>query len=921
MADVTANNLRCEYRVDPLTVDVSQPRLSWELMSDRRGVLQVARQILVASDRAALEKGQADLWDSGKVDCDATTQIAYAGKPLRSGQTAYWKVRAWMNNGEATPWSRIATWRAGFMSPADVKAKWISDPAPLPEGRDLPARPSPMFRKSFKLDKPIKRAIATCSALGLYEMRINGRRVSDCLLTPEWTDFHTRVQYQTFDVTTMLASGDNAIGATLGDGWYAGRIGISHIVPDGTLRAHYGKRLQFLLQMDVEFADGTAETIITDGSWKCVSEGPIRKACILDGEVYDATKEITGWDSPGFDDGQWKSVQVADRVEPKLVAQPNDPIRVTKELKAKEITEPKPGVYVVDFGQNLAGWCRIKVNAPAGTIVTLRHAEVLQDDGMIYRDNLRMKALGGDLGARQEDQFTVRGEGTEVFEPHFTYHGFRYVEVTGLPGKPSLDFIVARHFHSNTPPAGEFACSSDLLNQLMGNIVWTLRDNMHSIPTDCPQRDERLGWMGDMLVFAQPASYLMDMSAFFSKWVYDIRDDQAKDGRYPDVAPHPFDPDARFSGVAAWGDCGVIVPWRMYVNYGDKRVLEEHFDSARRWVDWIHGSNADLLWKNKRNNDYGDWLNGDTLKLEGFPKGEAEIPKEVFATAFFQHSTQLVAQMAEVIGKGPEAAKYRKLAEDIRQAFIKAYISDDATVKGNTQSAYAIALAFNIMPDAQRKAASERMVERVHAYKDHISTGFHTTIMLMNELTRAGRSDIAYMLINNRTIPSWGYSIEQGATTIWERWDGYVKGRGFQDPGMNSFCHYAIGSVAEWMYRTILGINPDESKPGYQHILLKPVPGGGLTWAKGSYRSIHGRIASGWKLDQDNNLTLKLEIPANTTATLWLPASDEKLVTEGGKSAAEAEGVKFVRMETGAAVYELGSGSYAFASKAVPVAK
>lgn len=919
MADVTANHPRCEYLSDPLAIDVPHPRLSWELASDQRSVKQAAYQILVAGDRLALGQDKGDLWDSGKVQSDQTAHVVYAGKPLETGQTVYWKVRAWMNNGEVTPWSDVASWRMGILDDAALEAQWISDPRPLPEGRDLPARPSPMLRKEFKLDQQVRRAIATVSALGLYELRINGRRVGDHLLAPEWTDYHTRVQYQTYDITTMLTAGDNAVGATLGDGWYAGRIGISHIVPNGTLRAHYGRKLRFLMQVDIELADGTTRTVVTDGSWKSTTDGPIRKSCILDGEVYDARNEMDGWDSPGFDESKWTPVAVQDRIEARLTAQPNEPIRVTKELPAKAITEPQPGVYVVDFGQVLAGWCRIKVSGPAGTTIRMRHAEMLKPDGMIYRDNLRMEALGGDLGARQEDQFILRGEGTEVYEPHFTYHGFRYVELVGLPERPSLDSVTARHFHSATTPVGRFECSSPLLNQLMRNIVWTLRDNMHSTPTDCPQRDERLGWMGDMLVFAQPACYLMDMGAFFTKWVRDIRDDQAKDGRYPDFAPHPFDPDARFSGVPAWGDCGVVVPWRMYVNYADTRVLEEHFDSARRWVDWIQRENPDLLWKNKRHNDYGDWLNGDTLKLEGFPKGEAEIPKEVFATAFFQHSTQLVAQMAEVIGKSAEAAQYRKLAEDIRQAFIRAYIDEDATVKGHTQSAYAIALAFNLMPDDKRPAAAEKMVERVRAYKNHISTGFHTTIMLMNELTRAGRNDVAYMLINNRTIPSWGYSIAQGATTIWERWDGYVEGRGFQDPGMNSFCHYAIGSVGEWMYRTILGINPDEADPGYKHILLKPVPGGGLRWAKGTYHSIRGPIRSEWRLD-GKDLTLNVSVPANTTATLYLPASDAATVTEGGKPAAQAEGVKFVRMEGTTAVYELGSGSYEFVSKDAPVA-
>ncbi|MBI4580657.1 MAG: glycoside hydrolase family 78 protein [Planctomycetes bacterium] len=914
MADVAATHLRCEYLVSPLAVDTPQPRLSWEVQSADRGVQQTAYQILAAGSRDALANDRADLWDTGKVASRETAQVIYAGKPLRSGQSVLWKVRLWTDGGGSSAWSQPATWRVGLLDPDVLKAKWIGDPTPPPEGDDLPARPSPMLRKAFRIDKQVQRAVATVSALGLYETRLNGQRVSESLLAPEWTDYHTRVQYQTYDVTTLLRAGDNVVAATLGDGWYAGRIGISQIVgKDAKLRAHYGKRLRFLMQMDVEYADGSSESLITDGTWKATTDGPIRKACILDGEVYDAGREMDGWDYPGFNDAAWTPVDVQDKIDAQLVAQPNEPIRITQEIEARAVAEPRPGVYVFDFGQNLAGWCRIKVRGAAGTTITLRHAEVLDPDGKIYRDNLRMKPLGGQLGARQENQFILRGKGLEIYEPHFTYHGFRFVEVTGLPAKPPLEFITARHFHSNTPPAGEFSCSSPLLNKLMQNTVWTHRDNMHSVPTDCPQRDERMGWMGDMLVFAQPACFNMDMAAFFTKWVRDIRDDQAKDGRYPDFAPHPFDSDARFSGVPAWGDCGVVVPWRMYVNYGDVRVIEQHFDSARRWVDWIHQNNPDLLWKNKRNNDYGDWLNGDTLKLEGFPKGEAEVPKEVFATAFFQHSTELVARMAGVIGRKDEVDKYGKLAENIRQAFVKAYIGGDATVKGNTQSAYALALAFNLMPSDKRAAAVDRMVERIHAYKDHISTGFHTTIMLMSELTRAHRNDVAYMLLNNRTIPSWGYTLDHGGTTIWERWDGYVEGRGYQDPGMNSFCHYAIGSVGEWMYRTILGINPDEVNPGYAHFFLKPVPGGGLTWAKGSYHSIRGRIVSDWKVN-GAILTFKTTVPANTRATLHLPATNADSVTEGGKPAAEADGVKFVKMDNGAAIYELASGTYEFVS-------
>ena len=925
MAGVRPAGLRCEYLTDPLGIESTRPRLSWILESDERGQMQRAYQVLAARSEDKLAADQGDLWDSGKVASDQTAHVAYAGKPLQSGMRVYWKVRAWDKDDTPSAWSRTAVWQMGLLSPSDWKAKWIGIRRPVPE--PLPARPSPMFRKTFALNKPVKRAVLRASALGVYELRINGQRVGDQLLAPEWTDYHTRVQYQTYDVTPMLASGRNAIGATLGDGWYAGRIGICHIVADGPLRGFYGTKLRLLVQMDVEFEDGGTETIVTDGTWKATDDGPIRRACILDGEVQDARKQMPGWDTAAFDDSAWEPVEVQDRIDAKLVAQPNEPIRVTQELRPVAVTEPKPGVYVFDMGQNMAGWCRLRVNGPAGTTVTLRHAEVLDADGNIYRDNLRMKPYAENrklkwadqLGARQEDQYILRGGGEEIFEPHFTYHGFRYVEVTGLPAKPSLDALTGRVFHSTPPMAGKFECSSPLLNRLMQNIVWTHRDNMHGIPTDCPQRDERMGWTGDMLAFAQPACFNMDMAAFFTKWARDLRDDQADDGRYPDFAPHPYDSNKLFSGVPAWGDVGVVLPWRMYVNYADTRLIEEHFESARRWVDWIHKHNPDLLWKNNRNNDYGDWLNGDTLKLEmfGYPQGGCQVPKETFATAFFQHSTELLAKMAAVIGRDDDAKKYGRLAEDIRQAFIKAYVKDDGEVAGNAQASYAIALHFDLLPEEKRPIAAKRMVERIEAYKNHISTGFHTTVMLMRELTRSGRNDVAYMLLNNRTIPSWLYEIDQGATTIWERWDGYVKGRGFQDPNMNSFNHYAIGSVGEWMYRTIVGINPDEQQPGYKHFVLRPQPGGGLTWAKGSYESIRGRIASEWKVE-DGKLMLDVTIPANTTATVYVPGvggpGSGFRVTEGGKPADQAEGVRFVRMEDGAAVYEVLSGRYRFVS-------
>ncbi|MFQ5806335.1 MAG: glycoside hydrolase family 78 protein [Phycisphaerae bacterium] len=919
-------NLRCEYLTDPLGIDETLPRLSWEMVDSRRGAVQRAYRILVTDDLTLLNAHTGNLWDTGKVASDQSNQVVYDGKPLRSRTRVYWKVRVWDQDDRPSAWSSIARWSMGLLAPSDWEARWIRDSGTLEtsdrsEGRS--ALPAPMLRREFSLPDAasIRRATVYVTALGLYELRINGRRVGGHILAPEWTDYHKRVQYQTYDVTDLLRPGENAVAALLGDGWYAGRIGLAGIVPGGPIRGIYGRQPRLLLRLEVELseptepraqASGRVQIIVSDGSWRATTDGPIRVSDLLDGEVYDARRVMPGWDAPGFDDSSWRPVRVFDRIDARLVAQPNEPIRIVKELKPVALTQPEPGVHVFDLGQNMVGWSRVKLRGPAGTTVTLRHAEVLNPDGTIYRANLR--------SAAQTDRYTLRGDGEEVFEPHFTYHGFRYVEVTGLPYKPSLDALVGCVFHSSAKSTGRFECSSPLLNQLMRNIVWTQRANLMSVPTDCPQRDERLGWMGDILAFAQTACFNMDMAAFFTKWLPDVRDAQTDDGRYPDFAPHPYDPAERFSSAPAWGDAGVVVPWRAYVNYADTRILAQHFDSAKAWIDHIRHKNPDLLWKNGRGNDYGDWLNADTLRLEGWPSSGAAVPKEVLATAFFAHSTELLSKMAAVIGREDDAQRYAALADDIKAAFNRAYVAPDGRIQGNTQAGYALALNFNLLPDSLRAAAARYMLEAFETYRGHISTGFHSTICLMQELSRNGYNDEAYRLINNRTMPSWGYAIEHGATTIWERWDGYVEGRGFQDAGMNSFSHYALGSVGEWMFRTIAGINPDEDSPGYKHFIVRPQPGGGLTWARGEYDSIHGRIVSSWKVE-GTSLALEVVIPANTTATVYVPAADVDAVEESGQPAEKAEGVQFLRMDGGAAVYRVASGNYRFSVRDTGKAK
>jgi len=908
LSDVRIGNLRCEYLVNPLGIDVTAPRLSWTLQSDIRGQKQTAYQVLVADDGDKLAMDHGNIWDSGKVDSEASLQIRVSGKPLDSRMRCYWKVRIWDRDGKVSEWSEPATWTMGLLDDkAWRRARWIGAKAPASH-TDAPL-PAQMLRKEFLLDGPIQHATVYVSALGLYELFINGQRVGNHQLAPEWTDYQRHIQYQTYDVTSPLQSGPNAIAALLGDGWYSGRIGLSNIVKNGRLRAIYGPRPRLLLLLEIISRSGKQTFVSTDGTWRLTEDGPIRAADILDGEMYDARRETAGWRLPGFDASKWNPVTVMDRAAGKLVAQMNEPVRVVEQRTPVAITEPAPRTYIFDLGQNMVGWCRIKLRGKRGQRIRLRHGEMLNADGTLYRDNLRIPKDGGPLGARQEDTYFCRGEGEERFEPHFTFHGFRYVEVTGLREKPGIDFLTGQVVCSSFPETGTFACSHAMLNQLDRNIRWGQRGNMLGVPTDCPQRDERLGWMGDAQVFAPAACWNTGMAAFFTKWMRDVRDAQAEDGRFPDFAPHPYDPNARFSGVPAWGDAGVIVPWVVFQRYGDRRILRENYESSKRWIAWIRRNNPDLVWRKSRGNDYGDWLNGDTLIKKGYPKTGAAIPKDVFATLIFGHTTRLVSHMAHVLGKEHEAKKYNQLADGIRQAFQREFVDQEVRIVGDTQSGYALALAFDMLSKDQRPQAVTHMVEAVEKYDRHISTGFVSTIQLMRALTASGHEDLAYQLINTKTFPSWGYSIMQGATTIWERWDGYVKGRGFQNPGMNSFNHYAYGCVGDWMWKNIVGI--DTVGPAFKQILIRPRVGGGLTWAKGTYQSVRGPISVDWK-KTGKSLAITIAIPPNATATVYVPATGKSAVEESGHAIDDAVGVKTLRCEAGCMVFAVGSGTYRF---------
>jgi alpha-L-rhamnosidase len=895
------DDLACERRTNPLGIDTPSPRLSWTVRSARRGVMQSAYQVLVAGRTEDLEAERGSLWDSGKVLSGENVGIVYRGRPLDSGERVWWKVRVWDERGTCSGYSRPAYWEMGLLQPTDWTGVWIGlddeepDYIDPPNGDDLlgpnlQLQPSPFLRREFELAKPVVRARLYITAKGLYEAYLNGKRIGDAVLSPGWTDYDKRIQYQTYDVTDLLAPGGNVLGAVLGDGWYCGYVGFNQ----KRRGAHYGWHPRLLARLDVDFADGERLTVDSDRSWRS-NTSPLMFSDLLLGEWYDARKELPGWNLPGFDDSGWLPVSVDDERRGRLTAEPAPPVKVTEERAAEAVTEPVPGTFVFDFGQNMVGWARLKAEGQAGTKVVLRFAEMVNPDGTVYTDNWR--------SARPVDTYVMSGKGREEFEPRFTFHGFRYVEVTGLAHRPALDALTGLVVGSALEPTGSFECSSEMVNQLQRNIVWTQRGNFLSVPTDCPQRDERLGWLGDAQIYARTACFNMDAANFFEKWMADIVDAQSPAGAFPDVAPRMAE---LRDGAPAWGDAGIIIPWTIYSQYGDKRVIEENYDAMTAWIAFVHGANPGLLRTHRLGRNYGDWLAIDT-----------GTPKQVLATAYFAHIAALMSRMAEAVGREQDARRYRELFGGIRRAFNQAYVSSDGRIAGNSQTCYLLALHVDLLPEELCAAAAEHLVNDIRERDWHLSTGFIGVGYLCPVLSKMGYDDVAYRLLLNDSYPSWGYSIKHGATTIWERWDGWTEEHGFQTPSMNSFNHYSLGSIGEWLYRYAAGIDLDPDSPGYRHFVIRPRPGGGLRYVKASYRSVRGLIRSEWE-DEEDIFRLRITVPANTSATVHLPVSADYEVTEGSESVEQREGIRALRRDEEATVFTVGSGDYRFeATRAV----
>lgn len=877
-ADLKVTGLRTEYAVNPLGIDVRKPRLSWQIQSERRDVLQSAYHIRVAGSETDLAAGRNLIWDSGKVASPESIQQVYGGPDLKSGQMYYWQVRVWDVSGKSSDWSAPAWWETGKLS--DWKASWIE-----PDLTEDPKKsnPAPLLRRRFTLSGAIRSARAYVTAHGLYEMHLNGRRVGEDLFTPGWTSYNKRLQYQTYDVTDMLRRGDNAVGVMLGDGWYRGNLGFTN------QRNTYGTKLALLLQIDVTYADGRTETIGSDSQWKATT-GPVIESDIYNGEIYDARLEKQGWTTASYSDSGWSGVKVVDIPKDKLIAPAGPPVRAIEEIKAVKILKTPAGLTVVDFGQNMVGWVRMKVRGPAGTTVTLRHAEVLDKAGEFYTANLR--------AAKQTNRYTLKGGGEEVWEPRFTFQGFRYVAVEGYPGEPALDSLTGVVIHSDIEPAGELVTSQPLINQLQHNIVWGQKGNFLDVPTDCPQRDERLGWTGDAQVFARTAIFNRDVAGFFTKWMGDVAADQLASGSVPFVIPDVLSkPNAPAAGSAAWADASVIIPWTMYLTYGDKRILDRQYESMARWVEYMRvRAGDDFIWDG--DNHFGDWLAFATTRSD-YPG--ATTGKDLIATAFYAHSTDLLQRTAAILGKRDDSAKYLDQLNKIKDAFNREFVTQTARVGENTQTAYVLALEFDLLPEAMRPVAAKRLAQEVRERK-HLTTGFVGTPYLCHVLGRYGYLDEAYMLLRREQYPSWLYPVKQGATTIWERWDGQKPDGSFQDVGMNSFNHYAYGAIGDWMYRVMAGIEIDPNQPGYRHILIQPMPGGGFTSVRASHESPYGKVVSAWEI-RDGRFTLTVEVPANTRATVRLPKARLDDVRESGSPVQGRQDGETVEVQVGSGRY------------------
>lgn len=912
--------LRCESLDNPIGLDIKRPRFSWQLITDRRDVLQTAYQVVVAQSANWANP----IWDSGKVLSDESVQVAYDGPQLESRQRYDWRVRVWDERDWVSDWSPIAFWEMGLLAVADWRAKWLEplqapaqpeppislfqnletiSPQPISDYSRL--KPCQYLRKTFTAQSAIKQARIYATAHGVYRLSINGVRVGDLELAPEVTAYDRYLQYQTYDVTALIGPNANVLGAVLADGWYCGRLGL----PGDSCQ--YGDKLALLLQLEIDYQDGSRQCIISDSDFKS-STGPLIYSDLFIGERYDAGLENDQWHDPTYDDRAWPAPTLAEYGYANLVAQYGEPLRIIKEITPLAMLKTPRGETVIDLGQNISGKVRMRVQGAARTEIVLDYSEVLDAAG-----NFLQQIRGRNKD--QRDVYVLKGDGVEVYEPWFTTHGFRYVRITGYPGEPRLADFTGLVIASDLRESGEFACSDERINRLQANIRWSQIGNLVSIPTDCPQR-ERAGFTGDAQVFIPTACFNMDVDAFFTRWLRNVQIEQQADGQIPTCVPYwksyieMFTPIQGGSHTSAgWGDACIIIPWTLYQAYGDVRVLAENYLTMTRWLDYVQREaetgiperlagnltpqareRQKYLWNTGFH--FGDWLIPSLTAGYTNPFDAAKATQEIVASCFYAYSTMLMAQIACVLGKGADQQRYAELNAKICAAFTAEYVSPEGRLSAHYQGLYVLALKMNVVSVEKRALLTRHLVDLIAQNGYRLDTGFVSVPYLLDVLCDNGQSDIAYKVLFQTECPSWLYAVEQGATTIWETWDAIAPDGKIT---LASFNHYAFGCIGDWLYRFVAGL--DKSQPGYKHIVIQPNPCANLTHAKASYRSIYGEIVSAWEIHA-GLMRIRVTIPPNTTATIRLPGADLQSIPRGHSMTQRGEDV----------LMEVGSGSYAF---------
>jgi alpha-L-rhamnosidase len=904
---LAVNGLRCESQTDPLGIGDPRPRLSWVLTSDRRGEAQTAYHVVVASTAAGLAQDRGDLWDSGKVPGAQSVHVEYAGRPLPSRTIAHWKVRVWDADGRPSAWSEPARWEMALVDPGDWTAIWLNDGkiTPATDEAFYEPDPAPLFRRDFTLPSPVTRARLYITGLGYYEASLNGARVGDRVLDPGWTMYAKRVFYSTYDVTQALRQGRNCLGVMVGNGWYNplplrmwGRLNLRDHLVTG--------RPRFIAQLEVELADGSRQSIVSDASWR-VADGPLLSNNVYLGEVYDARLEQPGWDAPGFNDTGWRrAVPAREKVGP-LEPQPQPPIKATGTIAPAAVTEPRPGVFIFDMGQNFSGWATLAVTAPRGSRVTLRYGELLNADGTLnpltsVAGQIKGRRTSSDGVSRpvggsgapdvawQADSYIASGSGLETFSPRFTYHGFRYVELTGYPDRPPHNAVTGVRLHADVAEAGSFTSSDPLINQIQDITRRTFLSNIFSVQSDCPHR-EKFGYGGDIVATSDAFALNFDMARFYAKAVTDWGDSARDDGMLTDTAPFVG---IQYCGVG-WAMAHPVLQAQLYQYYGDRRLIERQYEASRRWLDLVAAANPLHIVKTGL---------GDHEAL-------AETPPEFLVTPLYVESARLVARLAGILGRRDQAAQYASLAHAAAMAFVahREQAMVDAA-EPRTQSALAFALHAGLVPADQREAAVQQLLRDIRDTRGgQLSTGIFGTKFALEELSAQGQAQAVFDLVTRVAFPGWGYMLANGATTLWEHWA--------RSDNTYSHNHPMFGSVSQWFFNWLGGIQPAPDAVAFDRIVIRPQAVKGLDYVRSSYASVRGPIVSNWSR-QGATIEWQITIPANATATIYIPSVLLDDVREGpgdGVPAGSAAGVRQARMDGPNAVFVVGSGTYRFTSK------